>query len=264
MAGITISTLFERNILRPRRRWKMQADFFDHVLRSNPPEKIESSIHYYTMGQEEWHTTKTWPPAGVSIERLYLSEHHTLDLSAPSAAVASDSYTVDFTATTGKRTRWDTGIGGGDVVYPHRADADKKLLVYTSAPLEADTEITGTPILTVAMSSTASDGALHAYLEDVSPEGRVTYVDEGMLRVMDRKEVDPKTLPYVPLGPAHSFLRKDAEPLIPGEPATTRFSLFATSIVLRKGHRIQVVFAGADAGHFRRYPSEGTPTGTSV
>ena len=54
-------------------------------------------------------------------------------------------------------------------------------------PLEADTEITGTPILTVAMSSTAADGALHAYLEDVSPEGWVTYVDEGMLRIMDRK-----------------------------------------------------------------------------
>jgi uncharacterized protein len=124
----------------------MQADFFDRVLRSNPPEKIESSIHYYTMGEGEWHTTKIWPPAGVSIERLYLSEHQTLELSAPTAAVASDSYTVDFLATTGKRTRWDTGIGGGDVVYPNHAEADRKLLAYTSARLEADTEITGTPI----------------------------------------------------------------------------------------------------------------------
>ena len=243
-------------------QYKMQADFFDRVLRRNPPEKIESSIHYYTMGEGEWHTTKTWPPAGVSIERLYFSEHQTLELSAPTAAAARDSYTVDFLATTGKRTRWDTGVGGGDVVYPNRAEADRKLLAYTSAPLEADTEITGTPILTVDMSSTTADGALHAYLEDVSPEGRVTYVDEGMLRLIHRKEVDPNTLPYLPLGPAHSFLRKDAEPLVPGEPTTIRFSLFATSIVLRKGHRIRVAFAGADAGRFRRYPSEGTPTWT--
>jgi hypothetical protein len=88
----------------------------------------------------------------------------------------------------------------------------------------------------------------------------VTYVEEGMLRPIHRKEVDPNTLPYVPLGPAHSFLRKDAEPLVPGEPTTIRFSLFATSILLRKGHRIRVTFAGADAGRFRRYPSEGTPT----
>jgi predicted acyl esterase len=125
---------------------------------------------------------------------------------------------VNFTASSGKQTRWHTGLGGGDVVYPDRAEEDKKLLVYTSAPLETDLEITGTPVLTLELSSTTSDGALHAYLEDVSTEGHVTYVDEGILQIMDRKEVDPKTLPYEPLGPAHSFVRKDAEPLTPETP----------------------------------------------
>jgi hypothetical protein len=147
-------------------------------------------------------------------------------------------------------------------VYPDRAEADKKLLVYTSVPLDADLEITGTPVLTVEMSSTTSDGALHAYLEDVSPEGRVTYVDEGILRMIDRKEVDPKSLPYEPLGPAHSFLRKDAEPLIPGEAARIRFVLYPTSVLLRKGHRIRVALAGADASVFQRYPADGTPMWT--
>jgi len=42
----------------------------------------------------------------------------------------------------------------------------------TGAPLDADLEITGTPFLTLEMSSTTGDGALHAYLEDVSSEGR--------------------------------------------------------------------------------------------
>ncbi|MGA7930117.1 MAG: CocE/NonD family hydrolase [Candidatus Sulfotelmatobacter sp.] len=150
----------------------------------------------------------------------------------------------------------------GDVVYPDRADEDKKRLVYTSAPLETDLEITGSPVLTVEMSSTTSDGAFHAYLEDVSSEGRVTYVDEGILRALDRKEVDPKSLPYEPLGPAHSFLRKDAEPLTPGEAARIRFALYPTSVLLRKGHRIRVALAGADASAFQRYPAEGTPTWT--
>jgi hypothetical protein len=112
------------------------------------------------------------------------------------------------------------------------------------------------------MSSTTSDGALHAYLEDVSPEGRVTYVDEGIFRVIHRKEVDPKSLPYEPLGPAHSFLRKDAEPLTPGEVARIRFSLYPTSVLLRKGHRVRVALAGADASRFQRYPAEGTSTWT--
>lgn len=243
-------------------QYKMQADFFDRVLRSDNPERLESSIHYYTMGEGRWHVTKSWPPAGMSTDRLYLDDHHTLDLKRPTITSASESYTVNFTATTGKRTRWDTGFGGGDVVYRDRAAEDNKLLVYTSAPLAADEEVTGSPVVSIVMSSTTPDGALHAYLEDVSPKGRVTYVDEGMLRIIDRKEVNPKTLPYEPLGPAHSFLRKDAEPMIPGEPATIRFSLYATSVVLRKGHRIRLALAGADAGKFQRYPKEGTPMWT--
>jgi putative CocE/NonD family hydrolase len=241
-------------------QFKMEADFFDRVLRTGTPDTIESSIQYYTMGEGQWHTTKTWPPPGLSAERLYFGERNLLNAAAPSASSASDSYTVDFTAASGSQTIWHTGFGGGDVVYPDRADEDKKLLVYTSAPLEADLEITGTPVLTVEMSSTTGDGALHAYLEDVSPEGRVTYVDEGILRVIDREEVDPKSLPYQPLGPAHSFLRKDVEPLTPGEAARIRFSLYTTSVLLRKGHRIRVALAGADASVFKRYPAEGTPT----
>jgi hypothetical protein len=241
---------------------KMEADFFDRVLRKGTPEVAESSIQYYTMGEGQWRTTKIWPPAGLSAERLYFGDNHTLSAVVPAARSAKDSYTVDFTASSGAQTIWHTGIGGGDVVYPDRAGVDKKLLVYTSEPLDTDLEITGTPVVTLEMSSSTSDGAVHAYLEDVSPEGRVTHVDEGLLRVIDRKEVDPKSLPYVPIGPAHSFLRKDAEPLTPGEAATIRFSMYPTSVMLRKGHRIRVALAGADAGLFQRYPAEGTPTWT--
>jgi uncharacterized protein len=90
----------------------------------------------------------------------------------------------------------------------------------------------------------------------------VTYLDEGVFRVIHRKEVDPKSLPYEPLGQAHSFLRADAEPLTLGETAEIRFSLFSTSILLHKGHRIRVALAGADASLFQRFPAEGTPTWT--
>lgn len=241
---------------------KMEADFFDHVLRNDAPEMIESSIQYYTMGAGRWNKTKVWPPEGFSTERLYFAEHNTLNTARPSAVIARDSYTVDFTASTGEKSRWATGFGGGDVVYPDRAQDDRKLLIYDSSPLDSDLEITGSPMLTLEMSSTTTDGALHAYLEDVSPEGRVTYLDEGVLRVLDRQEVDPKGLPYTPLGPAHSFLRRDAEPLTPGEPARIHLSLYPTSVLLRKGHRLRVALAGADASVFQRYPTEGIPTWT--
>ena len=243
-------------------QFKMEADFFEQTLRSETPAKIESSIQYYTMGEGKWHTTKIWPPEGLVRERLYFAEGKTLTSSAPATQGGADSYTVDFTASSGTQTRWHTQLGGGDVVYPDRATEDMKLLTYTGAPLEADLEITGAPVLTLEMASTASDGAIHAYLEDVAPTGRVTYLDEGIFRVIHRREVDPGSLPYEPLGPAHSFLRVDAEPMKTGEVEAIRFSLFPTSVLLRKGHSIRIALAGADASLFQRYPAEGAPTWT--
>jgi putative CocE/NonD family hydrolase len=99
-----------------KEQWKMEADFFDQLLRRDPPEKIESSIRYYTMGEGAWHTTRVWPPAGSSAARLYFADGNALTASAPAAAAASDSYTVDFTASSGKLTRWHTQLGGDDVV----------------------------------------------------------------------------------------------------------------------------------------------------
>jgi hypothetical protein len=241
---------------------KMEEDFFSQTLSNQTPARIESSIRYYTMGEGKWHITKVWPPEGLSSEKLYFAEGKTLTSSAPESRGSSDSYTVDFTASSGTQTRWHTQLGGGDVVYPDRATEDKKLLTYTSAPLKADLEITGSPVLTLEMASTSSDGAIHAYLEDVEPTGHVTYLDEGAFRVIDRKEADPRSLPYEPLGPAHSFLREDAEPISPGEVATIRFSLFPTSVLLRKGHSIRIALAGADSNLFQRYPAAGTPTWT--
>jgi predicted acyl esterase len=38
-----------------------------------------------------------------------------------------------------------------------------------------------------------------------------------------------------------------------------RYALVNVSVLLRKGHRIRVALAGADASLFERYPAEGTP-----
>lgn len=243
-------------------QYAMEADFFARTLRLQPPDAIESIIRYYTMGEGAWHTTRTWPPPGLGTERLYLAPGHALAATPPGATAASDTYRVDFTATSGTQTRWHTQLGGGDVVYPDRATADRKLLTYTGPPLDSDLEITGSPVLTLEMASTASDGAVHAYLEDVSPAGRVTYLDEGILRLIHRREVDPRTLPYEPLGPPHSFLRQDAAPMPPGEAVTVRLSLYPTSVLLRRGHRLRLALAGADAGLFQRYPATGDVTWT--
>lgn len=241
---------------------KIEADFFAQTLGEEAPATLVSSIRYYTMGEGKWHTTAVWPPAGLSNEKLFFAEGNALAATVPAKQGSTDSYRVDLTASSGNQTRWHTQLGGGDVVYGDRAVADKKLLTYTSSPLETDLEITGSPVLTLQMASTTSDGAIHAYLEDVAPTGRVTYIDEGVFRVIHRKEADRGSLPYESLGPAHSFRRDDAEPMNPGDPASIRFSLWPTSVLLRRGHSIRLALAGADAGLFQVYPAGGAPEWT--
>jgi putative CocE/NonD family hydrolase len=210
------------------------------------------------MGEGVWKTSDIWPPTGISLQRWYLGPDGSLTTATPTDEAGVDEYTVDFTATTGDATRWHTQLGGSDVVYPDRAAEDNKLLTYTSEPMNADVEITGSPVITLYVSSTETDGAFHVYLEDVAPDGRVTYLTEGILRAIHRS-VSGALPPYTMLGPYHSFLRGDGAPLTPGEVATVPVQLYATSVLIRQGHRIRVSIAGHDASMFLRYPAEGIP-----
>jgi putative CocE/NonD family hydrolase len=232
-----------------KEQWRIQADFLDGQLRREVPSRVDSHIDFYTMGEGVWHTTTIWPPPGLNARRLYFSADHKLQISLPNADSAPDHYDVDLNATSGVHSRWLTQLGGGYVNYGNRAGEDAKLLTYTGDPLTSDTEITGSPVVTLELAITARDGAVHAYLEDVSPDGNVTYLTEGVFRLINRKTTTLQ-LPYEPLGPRHSFLRSDALPMVPGQPERVEFGMFATSVLLHKGHRIRLALAGADRDNF--------------
>ncbi len=230
--------------------------FFDEHLKEGGSGRTPKEIDYYTLGADTWTRTEVWPPAGFEDVTWYFGAEGMLTREPPVEATGADRYTVDFTATTGTRNRWYTNGGGGDVVYGDRAQEDRKLLTYTSAPMPADIEITGHPVVTLHLASSASDGAFLVYLEDVAPDGRVTYVTEGQLRGVMRAVTDEPPL-YRKYGPHRSEARADALPLVPGEVAELSFDLWATSVLIRAGHRIRVAVAGADADTFLRYPRDG-------
>lgn len=228
--------------------------WFDLHLRGNKNGLRDRRIYYYTIGDDRWKSTTVWPVPGTRRERFYLAADGGLTPRRPSAGTTR--YRVDFDATTGVTNRWYTQVGGGDVVYPDRAEADLRLLVYTSAPLERDMEVTGHAELSLRIASTATDGHFFAYLEDVAPDGRVTYVTEGMLRGVHRR-LSSEPPPYSQLVPYRTYKRRDAMPLVPGEVTELRFSLFPTSALFRKGHRIRLALAGADKDTFGRLPADG-------
>jgi putative CocE/NonD family hydrolase len=228
--------------------------FFDFYLKEvNNGIANEKPILYFTMGEEKWKTTDTWPIPGTQAVPFYFGAGRRLAPDRPAEADTSDTYMVNTTAGTGSKSRWDTLVGSDEVDYPDRRETDARLLCYNSAPLQADTEVTGHAILTLFVSSTANDGEFFAYLEDVDPSESVTYVTEGELRALHRK-LSVETPPYRQMGPYHSFKRRDALPLVPGEVAELTFELLPTSYLFKRGHSIRVSLAGADKDHFAILP----------
>jgi len=216
-------------------------------------------LRYYTMGERRWKQTEQWPPKGTSDQVWYLGPAHRLLGDPPTRRGGTDVYKVDYSARSGRNSRWATQVGGPDVIYPDRRLADQKLLTYTSAPLAVDTEITGHPSVTLQVSSTHPDGALIVYLEAVSPQGVVRMITEGELRLIHRG-VSSAPSPYPSFGAYHTFNRQDALPMHPGAVAEIAITLLPTSVKIPKGFSLRLAIAGHDQDAFARYPTRGFPT----
>jgi len=207
------------------------------------------TIQYYVLGAGVMRETPQWPPRGVRQVRFSLDANGRM--TRKKSVVGLDSYEVDFTATTGQENRWTTGYGASPA-YGDRREEDRKLITYDSTPMSVDAELVGWPVVTLRMRTKTSDPAIFAYLEDVAPDGRVTYITEAQIRATNRKLADRSKLPYYQGPAAHSFNRSDALPIVPGEPFTLKFKLNATAALIKRDHRLRLAIAGADADSFRR------------
>jgi putative CocE/NonD family hydrolase len=225
--------------------------FFDRHMKGTVAEQGEGlPVRYYTMIEDRWKQSGTWPPDGVRMERFYLGESYRLLFHKPEKEDGSDGFEVDGTAGTGPKSRWRTLTLSvrGATLYPDRREKDGGLLCYTSDPLEHDLEVTGHPMVRFYMSARSDDAALFVYLEDVDPSGAVTMVTEGQLRALhrklDRQEATGGVLP------GRSYMSRDARSLAPGEVAELVFDMIPTSYLFRKGNALRIAVAGADPDNF--------------
>ena len=229
--------------------------FAAHLKDHGPPPA--TGLRYFVQGAGTFRSADVWPPARVSEQTLYLAAEKQLTPTAPASGGGVDEYRVDYTAGTGGATRWLTQLGGADVHYTDREAATTGLLRFETRPFEVDTELTGTVVVNLWLSANRADGAVHAYLDDVGPDGTVRYLSEGVLRLIHRAtSADPA--PYPTFGVNRSFLESDAQPMPNEEPQLVAVPLFATSALIRAGHRLRLSIGGADATSFARYPAEGT------
>lgn len=235
--------------------------FFDRHLRGRDTGiDLEPPIHYFTLVEEKWKSAETWPPPSEP-RSFYFAPDGSLTETPSSSTDGMDRHAVDYGVGTGPRSRWRVQtLPDKPVQYPDRREQDRRLLVYQTGSLERDTEVTGHPVLTLHVATTAADGQFFAYLEDVDEKGRVGLVTEGQLRAIHRKLSDEKP-PYVIFTPYRTFKRKDAMPMVPGEVGEIVFDLLPTSYLFKKGHSIRLALAGADSSHFA-LPTGDPPTWT--
>jgi uncharacterized protein len=219
----------------------------------------EAPIHYYLQDGPKkgiWKTSNQWPLDSQNITRFFFGEEKTgssasindgtLIVVPPTTAVASDIYTVDYTTTTGAKTRWGAVEDVHD--YPDLRSNDAKALTYTTPALENDVEITGHPVVHLWLNTSAPDLDVFVYLEIVDRSGKSTYITEGDLRASHRKL---SQAPFNNLGlPYQSHDQSDLELVPIGAPFELVFSLLPSAYQFHAGSRIRITVAFADAGNF--------------
>jgi putative CocE/NonD family hydrolase len=118
------------------------------------------------------------------------------------------------------------------------------VLVFTSPPVEDDTEVTGPIVIKLYAASSAKDTDFTAKLIDVYPDGMAYNLTEGIIRARFRESIwDPPKL------------------LVPGVIYEYTLELQSTSNVFLKGHSIRVHLSSSNFPLWDRNPNTGHDIG---
>lgn len=242
----------------------------------------EPPIYIYVINGEGWRFEDAWPLPQQVMTNYYFEAGHTL--ATTRTTCGSDLYRANYA----HDSRYGTvsspfvypGVGGNRWLsiggmapneLPWRTQKDLQCLVYTSAPLQQDMEVTGHPIVQFWVSSTADYGDFFVYLEDVNETGAALLISENPLRaefaslydndeiIYSSEHVDVfgydygKAIDVLPELPWHGF--EEAEYvdkiLAGGNVVELKFDLLPISWVFKKGHAIRVSIACSDWPTFR-------------
>jgi len=237
------------------------SQWFDQTLKGQAPPDDQAPIRIFVMGANEWHDEWEWPLARTQYVKYYLhSEGAANALSGgrlaldPPSDDPPDRYTYDpenpVPTLGGNHSIIWRGLY--DVIQPGPFDQRPTenrddVLVYTSPPLEQDTEITGPVAVTLYAASSVPDTDFVARLTDVYPDGRSMNLTEGVIRGRFRESVwEPPKL------------------IEPNRIYEYTVNLQATSNVFKKGHRIRVQVTSSNFPLWDRNLNTGNTPGSDT
>ena len=217
--------------------------FFDLAL--GRPSHDVPRVRYFQYGDDAWRTADTWPPPSGT-RSLFFGEGGSLRDSEDRSGEASDAYVIDHDVGSGPCSRYRSMLGLPlPTGYGDRAALATRTLGYISEPQPADLVLVGHPEVHLCVSADGPDAAVLAYLEEVTPTGQARLLSEGGLRLSLRG--DPPEPP--------TFCMGSRRLLESGVPVRVIIPLLPLAVRIRRGSRLRVSLAGADADHFA-VPSE--------
>ncbi len=120
-------------------------------------------------------------------------------------------------------------------------ESRQDVLVYTSAPLTEDIEVTGPVRAVLYVATSANDTDFTAKLVDVQPDGRPTIVTDGIQRLRYRLSLEKPT-----------FVKKNT-------PYQVNIDAGVTSYVFTAGHRIRLEVSSSNFPRFDRNLNSALP-----
>ncbi|HEY7184885.1 MAG TPA: CocE/NonD family hydrolase, partial [Blastocatellia bacterium] len=220
----------------------------------------DTPVRIFVMGEDVWRDEKEFPLARTQYTKYYLHSNKgansaggdgELSTKAPVKEKA-DTYEYDPqnpTPTIGGRLCCGAAIQPGPFDQsPNESRQD--VLVFSTPPLERDTEVTGYVTVELYASTSAPDTDFTAMIVDAGPaewkpEGKAGYarfLTDGVVRARYRNSTER------------------AEPIEPGKVYKYVIDLWATSNVFKAGHRIRVYISSSNFPRFNRNLNTGEPT----
>ncbi|MEO8660962.1 MAG: CocE/NonD family hydrolase [Bryobacteraceae bacterium] len=242
-------TDFGSDSMAPIRTYQLR--WFDYWLRGRgSPERSESPVQVFVMGENRWRGLRQWPPETAEMTPFFLDSGgraNTLDgdgqLHRHAPRVPEDD---DFIYDPRDPTPTQGGaVCCNDVVLPwgpmnqQAVERRKDVLVYTSRPLREDLEVIGPVRAVLYVSSSAPDTDFTAKLVDVFPDGQARNLTDGILRLRYRKGLE------------------QAELMTPGRVYPVTIDVGVTANVFQAGHRIRLEVSSSNFPRFDRNPNTG-------
>jgi putative CocE/NonD family hydrolase len=201
------------------------------------------------MGANVWRDEAEWPLARAVDTPFYLRQGRRLSVEQPGAE-EPDRYDYDPADPV-------PTLGGAILMTPEyvRGPVDQRpieerpdVLVYTTTPLERDTEVTGPIEVQLWATSSAPDTDFVARLVDIYPDGRSINLTDGIIRARYRD------------------FRTGAPPSLiePGRAYEYAIDLWETSNVFKAGHRIGLHVTSSSFPWWDRNPNTGHPLGADA